>query len=256
MGQLLAFDRDPSAIEAGQALAAADRRFALRHANFADLDLVVPVQGWDGILFDFGVSSPQLDEPERGFSFLRDGPLDMRMDPAHGLSAAQWLAEVSESVLSQALFEFGEEKHARRLARALKSRTLQTPFSRTTELAEFIASVVPKTGPTHPATRAFQAIRIAVNDELGAIDRALIAAEKCLRVGGRLAAISFHSLEDRRVKQFIHSRSRPPVVSRRLPPPASHLTLIDHGKCLPSAAEIAANPRARSAVLRIAEKRA
>ncbi len=256
MGQLQALDRDPSAVEAGKALAAEDRRFAIHHANFAELDLVVPAQGWDGILFDFGVSSPQLDEPERGFSFLRDGPLDMRMDPAHGVSAGQWLEQVDEAVLANALFDFGEEKHARRLARALKARVHEKPFTRTAELAEFIAGLVPKTGAQHPATRSFQAIRIAVNDELGAIDRGLLAAEKCLKPGGRLAAISFHSLEDRRVKQFVQTRSRPPVVSRRLPPPdASHLTLIDRDKFLPSAAEIAANPRARSAVLRIAERR-
>jgi len=255
-GRLLGFDRDPQACLAGESLAAADARLSIRHANFADLALELEAGTWDGVLFDFGVSSPQLDQAERGFSFMRDGPLDMRMDPGHGPSAAEWLGIVAESDLGQVLEQWGEERHARRLARAIVARRATEPFQRTLELAEFIASQLPRvyTG-IHPATRAFQAIRIAVNDELGAIDRGLDAAHRVLAPGGRLVAISFHSLEDRRVKTFVQQHSRQPQASRRLPPIASApSTLIDLGKRRASDAEVARNPRSRSAVMRVAER--
>ena len=255
-GRLVAFDRDPQAVAAGQQLAAEDARFEIRRGNFADIADALTAGSVDGILFDFGVSSPQLDQAERGFSFLRDGPLDMRMDPETGVSAAQWLASVSEAELAEVLSIYGEEKFARRIARAIVARRAEQPFTRTVELADFIASVLPKNfDGIHPATRAFQAIRIAVNDELGAVERGLAAAHTLLAPHGRLVAISFHSLEDRIVKQFIQLRSRQPQGSRRLPPAqAATLTLRDLGRERASAEEVAANPRSRSAVLRIAER--
>lgn len=203
-GRLLAFDRDPQAVAVGAALAAADARFEIRRANFADIDAGLDAASWDGVLFDFGVSSPQLDQPERGFSFLRDGPLDMRMDPDSGVSAAQWLAEVSEFELARVLHEYGEEPQSRRLARAIVAWRAEQPFERTLQLADFVAGILPRRyDGIHPATRVFQAIRIAVNAELDAIDTGLAAAHRLLAGGGRLVAISFHSLEDRRVKQYV-----------------------------------------------------
>ena len=255
-GRLVAFDRDPQAVAAGQALAADDARFEIRRGNFADIGDVLPAGSVDGILFDFGVSSPQLDQAERGFSFLRDGPLDMRMDPDSCVSAAEWLATVSEDELARVLTTYGEEKFARRIARAIVARRVEQPFTRTLELADFIASQLPKNfDGIHPATRSFQAIRIAVNDELGAVERGLAAAHTLLAPQGRLVAISFHSLEDRIVKQFIQLRSRQPQGSRRLPPAQSAtLTLRDLGRERASDEEVAANPRSRSAVMRIAER--
>lgn len=255
-GRLVAFDRDPEAVAAGMALAASDSRFEIRRGNFADMIEQLPAASIDGILFDFGVSSPQLDQAERGFSFMRDGPLDMRMDPDSGVSAAQWLAQVSETELAEVLTTLGEEKFARRIARAIVARRSDEPFTRTVELADFIASVLPRSHDgIHPATRAFQAIRIAINSELQAIARGMDAAHVLLAPAGRLVAISFHSLEDRLVKQYVQAHSRGPQGSRRLPPtegPAP--TLRDLGKRRASDAEIAANPRSRSAVLRSAER--
>ena len=255
-GQLVAFDRDPQAVAVGQQLAAEDPRFEIRRGNFADIADALAAGSVDGILFDFGVSSPQLDQAERGFSFLRDGPLDMRMDPESGVSAAQWLATVSEGELAEVLSSYGEEKFARRIARGIVARRAEQPFTRTVELADFIASLLPKNfDGIHPATRAFQAIRIAVNDELGAVERGLAAAHTLLAPHGRLVAISFHSLEDRIVKQFIQLRSRQPQGSRRLPPAqAATLTLRDLGRERASEEEVGANPRSRSAVMRIAER--
>lgn len=255
-GRLVAFDRDPQAVAAGQELAAEDARFEIRRGNFGDIAEALPAGSVDGILFDFGVSSPQLDQAERGFSFLRDGPLDMRMDPDSGVSAAEWLATVPEAELAGVLSTCGEEKFARRIARAIVARRGEQPFTRTVELADFIAGVLPKNfDGIHPATRSFQAIRIAVNDELGAVERGLAAAHTLLAPHGRLVAISFHSLEDRIVKQFIQLRSRQPQGSRRLPPAQSAtLTLRDLGRKRASAEEVAANPRSRSAVMRIAER--
>ena len=255
-GRLVAFDRDPEAVAAGMELAAADHRFEMRRCNFGDLANELSPGTVNGILFDFGVSSPQLDQAERGFSFMRDGPLDMRMDPDSGVSAAEWLAEVPEAELADVLYNYGDEKHSRRIARAIVARRIETPFTRTVELAEFIAGVLPRSHDgIHPATRAFQAIRIAVNSELRAIERGMDAAHVLLADKGRLVAISFHSLEDRLVKQFIAQHSRAPQGSRRLPPTASAaLTLRDLGKQRASAEEVARNPRARSAVLRVAER--
>lgn len=255
-GRLVAFDRDPQAVAAGQELAAEDVRFEIRRGNFGDIAGELPAGSVDGILFDFGVSSPQLDQAERGFSFLRDGPLDMRMDPDSGISAAQWLATVPEAELADVLTTYGEEKFARRIARAIVARRAEQPFTRTVELADFIAGVLPKTyDGIHPATRSFQAIRIAVNDELGAVERGLAAAHALLAPHGRLVAISFHSLEDRIVKQFIQVRSRPPQGSRRLPPAqAATLSLRDLGRERAGADEVATNPRSRSAVMRVAER--
>lgn len=257
-GRLLALDRDPDAVAAGRELQDRDARFEIRRANFADLGQVAALGAWDGVMFDFGVSSPQLDQAERGFSFLRDGPLDMRMDPEGGPSAAEWLANVSETELATVLHEYGEERQSRRIARAIVNRRGEQPFERTLDLADFIAAQLPKVYVgIHSATRSFQAIRIAVNDELGAIDRGLEAAHAALAQHGRLVAISFHSLEDRRVKQFIQARSRQPQASRRLPPIAPvHSSLKDLGKRRASEAEIAGNPRSRSAVLRVAERAA
>lgn len=255
-GRLVAFDRDPEAVAAGQQLAAADARFEIRRRNFAEIGSELPPASVDGILFDFGVSSPQLDQAERGFSFLRDGPLDMRMDPQHGSSAAEWLAQVPESELARVLAEYGEEKFARRIARAIVARRAEQPFTRTLELADFIAAQLPRSHDgIHPATRSFQAIRIAVNDELRAIGHGLDAAHALLAAHGRLVAISFHSLEDRIVKHYIQGHARAPQGSRRLPPQASAApTLRELGKRRADAAEVTANPRARSAVLRVAER--
>jgi 16S rRNA (cytosine1402-N4)-methyltransferase len=237
-------------------MASADVRFSIRRGNFADIGTALPASEWDGVLFDFGVSSPQIDEAERGFSFMRDGPLDMRMDPESGRSAAEWLAEVAEVELARVLFEYGEERHSRRIARAICARRSEQPFTRTLELAEFIRGLLGRgQDGQHPATRSFQAIRIAVNEELAAIDAGLAAALDLLAPGGRLVAISFHSLEDRRVKRFIQERARPPAGSRRLPPGAAPpMSLRELDRVHPSAAECAANPRARSAVMRVAER--
>lgn len=255
-GRLVAFDRDPEAVAAGMQLAASDSRFQMRRGNFADIADQLPAASVNGILFDFGVSSPQLDQAERGFSFLRDGPLDMRMDPDAGLSAAEWLARVSEVELADVLYNYGDEKHSRRIARAIVARRSEAAFTRTVELADFIASVLPRSHDgIHPATRAFQAIRIAINSELRAIERGMDAAHVLLAPQGRLVTISFHSLEDRLVKQFIAQHARAPQGSRRLPPTASAaLTLRDLGKQRASDAEIAGNPRSRSAVMRVAER--
>ncbi len=257
-GQLLLMDRDPQAIAVARQHFAADPRVAIRQGNFADLcawDAVA--KGLDGVLLDLGISSPQLDEGERGFSFQTDAPLDMRMDPSCGESAAEFLAHASEKDIAEVLWRYGEERMSRRIARAIVLRRQQDrPFTRTCELADGVAQVVRHHTPgRHPATRTFQALRIQVNGELESIQLGLVAACQCLKPGGRLAVISFHSLEDRIVKQFMRG-PQAPRVSRGLPAPEvpeSPLRVI--GKQRPGKEEIAANPRARSAVLRIAEKR-
>ena len=262
-GRLYAIDQDPAAIAAAAALH--DPRFTILHGSFADAQsLLAPHQAVgrvNGLLLDLGVSSPQLDEAERGFSFLRDGPLDMRMNTSNGLTAAEWLAQVEETTLADVLFRFGEERFSRRIARALVARRTEEPFIRTQQLAEFIAAQIPTREPgKHPATRCFQAIRIAVNGELDALQRVLEASLAVLAPGGRLSVISFHSLEDRLVKQFIRQHSRPAAVPRGMPVTEAQrlqvpLALKEVGKAIrPSAAEVAANPRARSAVLRLAER--
>jgi 16S rRNA (cytosine1402-N4)-methyltransferase len=257
-GRLLLMDRDPAAIAAAQAAFAGDQRVAIRHGNFASLaewDETVP--GLDGVLLDLGVSSPQLDEAERGFSFMADAPLDMRMDTTRGESAADFLARASEREITEVLWNFGEERHGRRIARAIVQDRETTPFTRTGQLSALIERVVGRREPgKHPATRSFQALRIQVNGELDALREGLDAALDRLKPGGRLSVISFHSLEDRAVKLFIRDHAGRVQGSRRGPPvaaPAARLAPVGKAR-FPSDAELAANPRARSAVLRVAEK--
>jgi 16S rRNA (cytosine1402-N4)-methyltransferase len=257
-GRLLLMDRDPQAIAAAQAEFAGDARVAIRHANFSSLsEWSETAPGLDGVLLDLGVSSPQLDEAGRGFSFMADAPLDMRMDTTQGESAADFLARADEREITEVLWHFGEERHGRRIARAIVADRATTPFTRTGQLAAMIERVVGRREPgKHPATRSFQALRIQVNGELDALQRGLDAALDCLKVGGRLSIISFHSLEDRAVKLFIRDHSGRVQGSRRGPPvAAAPARLAPVGKArFPSAAEVAANPRSRSAVLRVAEK--
>ena len=257
-GRLLVMDKDPEAIaEAGRQFGA-DARVAIRRGSFADLaqwDLAR--EGLDGVLFDLGVSSPQLDVAERGFSFAKDGPLDMRMDPDSGESAAQWLARADEREIADVLFTYGEERQSRRIARAIVQRRATQPLERTAQLADLIASVMPRgDSKIHPATRSFQAIRIFNTRELADLEAGLDAAVDCLKPGGRLAVISFHSLEDRIVKQFIARKAKAPPTHRRMPVvPDFNPTLLAVGDAQKAdSAELAANPRARSAVLRVAEK--
>lgn len=260
-GRLIALDADPEAIAHGRRAFADDPRLELVHANFRELGPIANDRapaGLNGILLDLGVSSPQLDAAERGFSFQADGPLDMRLDPTSGVSAADWLAGVDERALADALFAFGEERHARRIARAIVRAREVAPIRTTARLAEIVAGAVPGASGSriHPATRTFQAIRIVVNDELGALDEALSASVPALAPGGRLVVISFHSLEDRRVKQAIRAAARPAPASRRRPAADSFRpVLAEIGKLVrPGEAETDANPRARSARMRVAEK--
>ncbi len=255
-GRLLALDRDPQALAAGADLASRDERFTLHRAAFAGLaEQSQDFAPLNGVLLDIGVSSPQLDDSERGFSFMNDGPLDMRMDPDSGVPVAQWLVSASEQQIATTLKTLGEERFARRIARAIKQHP--TPLTRTVELAELVQSCVPKGKPgKHPATRTFQALRIAVNQELEQLEQALAGAFQVLAPGGRLVVISFHSLEDRIVKQFIrrHGASQG---NRRLPPTADQKieSLRPVGKAIKASdAECDLNPRARSAVMRIAER--
>ncbi|GLW38074.1 16S rRNA (cytosine(1402)-N(4))-methyltransferase [Pectobacterium actinidiae] len=263
-GRLLAIDRDPQAIEAAKAID--DPRFSIIHGPFSAIAEYVAELGLtgqiDGVLLDLGVSSPQLDDPERGFSFMRDGPLDMRMDPTRGLSAAEWLMKAEADDIVWVLKTFGEERFAKRIARAIVERNRLDPMTRTKELAELIAAASPiREKHKHPATRSFQAIRIYINSELEEIERALEGALSVLAPQGRLSVISFHSLEDRIVKRFIRHQSRGPQVPAGLPLTEEQLrsqggqTLKAVGKKLmPSEAEVAENPRARSSVLRFAER--
>jgi len=257
-GRLLVMDRDPDAIADAERELGADSRVAIRHATFAGLsDWEETRSGLDGVLFDLGVSSPQLDEPSRGFSFQADGPLDMRMDPTRGSSAADWLAGASDAEIADVLWQLGEERMSRRIARAIVSARDAAPLKTTRQLADLVAKTIGhRERNKHPATRTFQALRIHVNDELGQLEQGLEAAVRRLKPGGRLAVISFHSLEDRAVKQFIRGEEAPRV-RRGLPPPEAALSpLVAVGKAIfASDAETDANPRARSAVLRIAEKR-
>jgi 16S rRNA (cytosine1402-N4)-methyltransferase len=257
-GRLLLMDKDPEAIAVAERTFGTDARVSIRRGSFADLghwDLAR--EGLDGVLFDLGVSSPQLDVAERGFSFGKDGPLDMRMDPDAGISAAQWLARADEREIADVLFTYGEERMSRRIARAIVARRVESPIQRTAQLADLIASVVPRgDSKIHPATRSFQGIRIFINRELADLEAGLDAAHACLKPGGRLAVISFHSLEDRIVKQFIARHAKAPPTNRRMPVVAEFVpTLRMIGDATKAdATELAANPRARSAVLRIAEK--
>jgi 16S rRNA (cytosine1402-N4)-methyltransferase len=261
-GRVLAFDRDPAAIEAGRRRFADEMRLTLVGAPFADIAARVPRLAADrpvrGILFDLGVSSPQLDDPTRGFSFRFEGPLDMRMDPATGEPVSAWLARARELEIREVIEKFGEERFGRRIAAAIVKARAAQPLVTTLQLAEIVQAAVPTREPgKHPATRTFQALRMHVNDELGQISRGLLGALEVLDVGGRLAAISFHSLEDRAVKQFIQGHSTVDPMYAGLPNIPRHILprLRRVGaKIRPRDAEIAANPRARSATLRVAEK--
>ncbi len=261
-GRVLAIDQDPQAIAAGHARFANEMRLALVHASFADLESLVPAYAdgrtCRGVLFDLGVSSPQLDNPQRGFSFRADGPLDMRMDTSRGEPVSGWLARASVDEIREVIAELGEERFARRVARAIVAARAAQPLLRTGELAALVARAVRTREPgKHPATRSFQALRLFINDELGALQRGLAATLAVLGAGGRLVVISFQSLEDRLVKRFMQRAARPAEELARLPvlPPSAHPKLRIVGKKLrPGAAEIARNPRARSALMRVAER--
>jgi len=261
-GRLLAIDRDPQAVTAVDQALADDPRFDIVRGEIAQIENIGLEHGLlgkvDGLLFDLGVSSPQLDDPSRGFSFRFDGPLDMRMDPERGAGAAEWLASVGEKELKKILYEYGEERHAPRIARAIVAARDSQALSSTLQLAELVAAVVPAgRSRVHPATKTFQAIRIHLNQELQQLAAGLQAALSLLRRGGRLCAISFHSLEDRCVKRFIRRESQVAEPYRGLPdiPPEFMPLLAPLGKVISaSEAEIADNPRARSARLRIAER--
>jgi 16S rRNA (cytosine1402-N4)-methyltransferase len=235
-----------------------DPRVSIFRGSFAELARWdATAAGLDGVLLDLGVSSPQLDVAERGFSFAKDGPLDMRMDPERGESAAQWLAHAGEKEIADVLWTLGEERMSRRIARAVVATRAQRPLERTSQLADLVASVVPRgKDRSHPATRSFQAIRIHVNRELGDLEDGLEAAFLRLKPGGRLAVISFHSLEDRIVKRFMAARAKAPPANRRLPETQAFvptLRLVGDARKA-GERELAANPRSRSAVLRVAER--
>ena len=261
-GRLLAIDRDPQAIENASPALKRDTRLELINGKFSEIKQYAIERNVlgkvDGLLLDLGVSSPQLDEAERGFSFRSDGPLDMRMDPNHGQSAADWLDRVEERTLRKVLQQLGEERNASRIARAIVAARALAPIRRTSELAEIVRAAVPARGQKkHPATKTFQAIRIFINDELAELEKALEASIDVLAPGGRLCVISFHSLEDRRVKRFMRNASRESEQYRGMPDvPAEHrppFKLV--GKAIsPTDEEIAANVRARSSRLRIAER--
>ncbi|WOD13134.1 16S rRNA (cytosine(1402)-N(4))-methyltransferase RsmH [Pseudomonas sp. NyZ704] len=262
-GRLIGFDKDPEAIRVGEQLAAEDGRFVVIQRSFADMAEELRQRGLhgqvDGVLLDLGVSSPQLDDAERGFSFMQDGPLDMRMDPTSGQSAAEWINSAAEEDIATVLKEYGEERFAKRMARAVVTRRAQQPFSRTGDLAEVLKEANPAWEKhKHPATRAFQGIRIFINRELDDLADGLKAALDVLAPGGRLAVISFHSLEDRMVKLFMRREAKGAPLPRDLPIRDADIQVSINlvGKAIkPSATEVAGNPRARSAVLRIAEKR-
>jgi 16S rRNA (cytosine1402-N4)-methyltransferase len=273
-GRLLAIDRDPQAIASAPKALLSDPRFELVRGECAQLEKLIAERGLlgrvDGVLLDLGVSSPQLDEASRGFSFLRDGPLDMRMDPDHGVSAAEWLATVDEKELRHVLKTYGEERNAARIARAIVAARDEAPIETTVQLADIIAAAAPAHGQKrHPATKSFQAIRIFINGELDQLQCALeqsvnvlrkpvaLRKETALRSGGRLCVISFHSLEDRLVKRFIREASRESEQFRGMPSvPAEHRPRLKPigGLVEATAEETAANRRARSARLRVAER--
>jgi 16S rRNA (cytosine1402-N4)-methyltransferase len=251
-GRLTVFDKDLQAIASAQALAVAEPRLTVRHQGFRHLGELGP-QCADGVLMDLGVSSPQIDDPERGFSFRHDGPLDMRMDTTRGQSVAQWLETAEVSTLAEVIREYGEERFAQQVAKAIDRRRQERgPLRTTRELAEVVAGAVKTREPgKDPATRTFQAFRIFINAELEELQQALEASLHVLRPGGRLVVISFHSLEDRMVKQFMARHSRTEV-DRRVPfaePAPTRLTYVH--RVMPSDAEVAANPRSRSAVMRV-----
>lgn len=260
-GRLLIFDKDPAAIAYAREYFHQDLRVTIYHHSFCQLQAVLQQQGLNGkvngILFDLGVSSPQLDEAERGFSFLREGKLDMRMNTTEGQDVATWLANVSEQELARVIYEYGEERFSRRIARAIVTARQQHAVVTTLQLAEIVAKAVPiKPKDKHPATRTFLALRIAINKELDELQQALAQALEALQVGGRLAVISFHSLEDRIVKKFIQHHERGDIFPLDLPVKQDSLQprLKRIGRAVPTPVEVEGNPRARSAILRIAEK--
>ncbi|HWW22229.1 MAG TPA: 16S rRNA (cytosine(1402)-N(4))-methyltransferase RsmH [Steroidobacteraceae bacterium] len=261
-GEVIAIDRDPQAIAAGRARFAGQARLHLVQGEFAELGELVRSQTartqCDGILFDLGVSSPQLDDPARGFSFSKDGPLDLRMDPTRGEPASLWLEHASLDEIRHVIATLGEERFAKRISQEIVRARAHAPLRRTLELAALVAGCVRTREPgKHPATRTFQALRMFINDELGQIRRGLEQTLSLLAPGGRLAVISFHSLEDRLVKQFIrqHSELAPELARLPIAPAGVALPLRRIGRKLrASAAEVAANPRARSALLRVAER--
>ncbi len=261
-GRLLALDRDPQAIAAAHERFANDERFVAIAGRFSMLDQHIDKRGLtgriNGMLFDLGVSSPQLEDPDRGFGFQQHGPLDMRMEPDTGVSAACWVNSAREQEIASVLYEYGEERFSRRIARAIVRERKQRPISTPAQLATIVSNVIPnRSAKLHPATRTFLAIRVFINQELEELRTVLPQAMQALAAGGRLAVISFHSLEDRIVKRFMREQVRgselPPGLPLPVPPFESRLKII--GKPIrPSAAEIERNPRARSAILRIAER--
>lgn len=260
-GRLLGIDKDPQAIETAQVLSKEDARFAVFHGSFAELEAATDAQGWQkvsGVLMDLGVSSPQLDDAERGFSFMRNGPLDMRMNPEQPPSAAQWLAEADEKDIADVIWRYGEERFSRRIARRVVERRGEEALETTHQLAELVAAAVPKKEKhKHPATRTFQAIRIFINRELEDLEAGLEAAVERLAPGGRLVVISFHSLEDRLVKRFMRDLARGPQLPKGLPvtadQEASSFRLV--GKAMKAdTEEVSDNVRARSAVMRVIER--
>nr|WP_221189865.1 16S rRNA (cytosine(1402)-N(4))-methyltransferase RsmH [Azomonas macrocytogenes] len=263
-GRLLGFDKDPQAIQVGKSLACDDSRFSIVQRSFSELGSELEENGWAGqvcgVLLDLGVSSPQLDEAGRGFSFLNDGPLDMRMNPEQGVSAAQWLALAPEQDIARVFKEYGEERFAKRMARAVVARRAERPFERTCDLAEVLSVANPAWEKgRHPATRAFQGLRIHINNELVDLENGLEAAFDALGVGGRLVTISFHSLEDRIVKHFMRrlAKGEADHLPRDLPVRSSifepRLRVIGKPQYA-SPAEVASNFRSRSAIMRVAEK--
>ena len=262
-GRLLGIDKDPQAIEVARALSDVDSRFSWYHGSFAELSQALDSQNWpqvNGVLMDLGVSSPQLDDASRGFSFMREGPLDMRMNPLQAPSAAEWLARADEKDIADVIFRYGEERFSRRIARLVVERRQEMPIETTRQLAELVSEAVPKKEKhKHPATRTFQAIRIFINRELEDLEVGLKAAVDRLAPGGRLVVISFHSLEDRVVKRFMRDLARGPKIPKGVPvtadQEASGYRLI--GKASKAnQQEIDENVRARSAVMRVLERKA
>lgn len=260
-GRVIAFDQDQTAIKFGKNKFSQEKRLQLIHGSFTHLEkkiLEMGVNQVQGILLDLGVSSPQLEDPARGFSFLREGALDMRMNTTQGETAADWLEKVSEKELADILWKYGEERFSKKIARAIITERMKNPLKTTKQLAGLIASIVPHhIHDRHPATKSFQAIRIYINQELAALENVLPQLLNVLAPGGRFAVISFHSLEDRIVKRFIQVHTRPPILPRHLPVKHTNfsprLKVIDKA-IFPTEEEKKNNPRSRSAVLRIAEK--
>jgi len=252
-GRLIAFDRDPDAI--AEAATITDPRFSIRHQSFSHLGELPPASA-AGVLMDLGVSSPQIDNPARGFSFRSDGPLDMRMDTTRGQSVAQWLASAELNSIAEVIRDYGEERFAGAIAKAIVARRQERgPISTTAELAQLVAGAVKTREPgQNPATRTFQALRIFINAELEELQQALTASLDVLQPGGRLVVISFHSLEDRIVKQFIAAHARDGYDRRAPFAPPKAMRLESLGRVKPSAQEVATNPRSRSAVLRVAQR--